>query len=143
MTKYIDGKICPYCDNPTEYVDSQVIYGRSYGMIYICKPCNAWVGTHKSNRTVALGRLANSELREAKKEAHEYFDRLWKLGHLSRHQAYEALSSHLNIEPKYCHIGMFDVDMCKRVVEVSKMLLNDFRRLDLDFGVEPLTPHYG
>lgn len=36
--------ICPYCEKPAEFVDSSVIYGRSYGMIYLCRKCGAYVG---------------------------------------------------------------------------------------------------
>ena len=35
MNEILSGKICPYCGKPTEYVDSSIIYGRSYGMIYL------------------------------------------------------------------------------------------------------------
>ena len=54
--------ICNYCGKPAEYVDSTVVYGSSYGMIYYCKPCNAWVGVHKGSGA-PLGTLANAELR--------------------------------------------------------------------------------
>ena len=47
MDGILSGKICPYCGNRTEYVDSSVIYGRSYGMIYLCWDCMAYVGVHK------------------------------------------------------------------------------------------------
>lgn len=77
MDEILTGKICPYCGKPTEYVDSSVIYGRSYGMIYLCRDCKAYVGVHKGTDQ-ALGRLANAELREAKKEAHFYFDQIAK-----------------------------------------------------------------
>ena len=30
---------CPYCGRQAEYVDSKVIYGRSYGMAYLCRKC--------------------------------------------------------------------------------------------------------
>ena len=66
------GLICPYCGNNSEYIDSSFIYGKSYGMIYLCRPCEAYVGVHKGTDK-ALGRLANKELRESKKEAHFYF----------------------------------------------------------------------
>lgn len=122
--KYIDGKICPYCDKATEYVDSKEIYGKSYGMVYICKPCHSWVGVHKSNPTESLGRLANHELREAKKEAHFYFDKIWKTTKLTRNETYNSLSKFLKIEKEYCHIGMFDIEKCKKVVEFSKIILN-------------------
>lgn len=139
---YSDGKTCPYCNKPTEYVDSSQIYGKSYGMIYLCSPCQAYVGCHKSEPTKAKGRLANAELRSAKIEAHKYFDMIWEQKHLSRSEAYSWLSEQISIEPNYCHIGMFDVKECKEVVDLSKMLLNDLRRIDLDFGVEPINPYF-
>lgn len=50
MDELLTGKICPYCGKPTEFVDSSVIYGRSYGMIYLCRDCRAYVGVHKGTR---------------------------------------------------------------------------------------------
>ena len=79
----IIGKICPYCKSETEYIDSSFVYGKSYGMIYICKPCDAYCGVHKGTDN-ALGRLANAELRYWKKEAHKYFDVIWKEKHEER-----------------------------------------------------------
>ena len=139
--KIIKGKICPYCGSDTEYVDSSVIYGKSYGMIYLCKPCDAYCGVHKGTSD-SLGRLANKELREWKKEAHKYFDMIWKEGHEKRGALYGHLSLILGIPPEYCHIGMFSVETCKRVVDWSKMILNDLRRLDMDFGIDVKRPHY-
>lgn len=64
----ITGKVCPYCGNTTDLIDSAEIYGGvSYGMIYICRDCNAYVGCH-SGTSIAKGRLANAELRAAKKK---------------------------------------------------------------------------
>lgn len=73
-TLIMAGKICPYCGQPTEYVDSAAVYhGISYGMIYLCRKCDAYVGVHRGTDK-ALGRLANRSLREWKKRAHYYFD---------------------------------------------------------------------
>lgn len=135
------GLECPYCGNTSVYVDSVQIYGKSYGMIYLCKPCNAYCGVHKGTDN-ALGRLANKELRHWKKETHKYFDIIWKEGHEKRNKAYEYLANHLGIDREECHIGMFDVDKCKEAVEWAKMILNDLRRLDLDFGQDVKRPHY-
>ena len=77
MNQILTGLICPYCGGETAYIDSCRVYGRSYGMMYICRPCDAWVGVHKGTDK-ALGRLANKELREAKKEAHFWFDKIAK-----------------------------------------------------------------
>ncbi|HMH34965.1 MAG TPA: zinc-finger-containing protein, partial [Puia sp.] len=47
----------------------------SYGMIYLCRPCQAWVGVRKGTN-IAPGRLANQELRLWKINAHESLDHL-------------------------------------------------------------------
>lgn len=137
----LNGSTCPYCGNKTEYVDSSIIYGKSYGMIYLCKPCDAYCGVHKGTN-ISLGRLANKELREFKKEAHKYFDKIWQLKIEERSTAYKWLSEMLEIEKSQCHIGMFDEKQCKDTAYFSKQLLNDKRRLDLDFGVTPQTEYY-
>lgn len=129
--KNITGKICPYCNSETEYIDSEYIYGKSYGMVYICKPCDAYVGVHKGTDK-ALGRLANKELREAKKSAHFWFDQIARTGYINkiyrkyipntsnREKAYIWLANEMNIDRKYCHIGMMDIEQCKKVIQISK-----------------------
>lgn len=111
--------ICPYCGRQAEFIDSTYVYARSYGMIYCCKPCKAWVGVHRGT-TKPLGRLANKELRGRKIAAHNAFDKLWRGGGISRNQAYKWLAEQLGITPRECHIGMFDVEQCNRVVEICK-----------------------
>lgn len=116
----LNGKRCPYCGKETKHVDSIEIYGTSYGMIYLCEPCNAYVGCHKKDQTKALGRLANWELRELKKEAHWHFDRIWEEKFMDRKEAYQMLSERFDIPKDLTHIGMFDIEMCKEVIEWSK-----------------------
>lgn len=123
----IEARKCPYCGRKPRYCDSKEIYGSSYGMVYYCKLCDAYVGVHHKTSKRALGRLANSELREAKKEAHKYFDPLWmrKMNQgfskkEARNSAYEWLAKSLHIAKRHCHIGMFDVELCKQVVEICK-----------------------
>jgi len=116
----IQGKICPYCFSKSEYVDSSVIYGKSYGMIYLCRNCDAYCGVHKGTDK-ALGRLANSELRYWKKEAHNHFDKIWRSGIMNRPTCYKRLSDYLNIPSEFTHIGMFSVETCKRVIEFTKL----------------------
>lgn len=116
---------CPYCQQNTEFVSSAVVYhGRDYGMIYLCRDCRAWVGVHKGTSN-PLGRLADAELREWKKKAHAAFDPTWvrRVKHgkgkgRARQQAYGWLAEALGIPREQCHIGMFDVEMCKKVVEI-------------------------
>lgn len=118
--------ICPYCGQLSKFLpSSEGIYSKDYGPVYACMPCRAWVGCHHGTRT-ALGRLANKELRIAKMRAHAAFDPLWKKRtdnkhlkkHKSRAKAYSWLSETLGIPSEHCHIGMFDVEVCKRVIEV-------------------------
>ncbi|MEM1337299.1 MAG: zinc-finger-containing protein [Bacteroidota bacterium] len=116
-------KICPYCGSKTRATDEFEIYGRSYSdrkqIVCVNYPkCDAHVGCHSTGKP--LGRLANKELRSAKKEAHEWFDKLWKHGSMRRNEAYARLSTYLGIPGKYTHIGMFGVETCKKVVEFSK-----------------------
>jgi hypothetical protein len=110
--------ICPYCEYDAEFVDTAEIYnGRSYGMAYLCKPCWAYVGVHKGTDK-PLGRLANKELRAWKIKAHAAFDPLWKKHGMRRGSAYKWLMNAMGIPKAECHIGMFDVDRCKQVIEV-------------------------
>lgn len=109
---------CPYCKGKADLVDSKVIYKRvSYGMAWLCKPCDAYVGCHYGTNK-PLGRLANKELRQWKMKAHHVFDPLWKTGKLSRNRAYSVLAEKLEMDIRKCHIGMFDVEECKKVVEI-------------------------
>lgn len=126
MTLINQGKICAYCGKPTEYIDSGEVYRKSYGMIYICRPCEAWVGVHKGTDK-ALGRVANDELRFAKKEAHYWFDPIWMervnqgiSKQEARNEAYEWLSCAMKLPRDICHIGMFDVSQCELVVELCQ-----------------------
>ena len=118
-----EGKICPYCGKETELIDSAEIYhGVSYGWMYICRPCDAYMGCYKGTKK-ALGRLANAELRKYKHEAHDVFDLIWEKHFMKRPQAYTWLSKQLDTERDYTHIGMFDVETCKKVIAVSNKYL--------------------
>ncbi|NIA02348.1 MAG: hypothetical protein GWP15_03115 [Nitrospirae bacterium] len=123
--RIIRGKTCPYCKGKTELIDSVKVYGRSYGMMYMCWGCKAYVGTHKGTKN-ALGRLANKELRKWKNRAHAEFDKLWEGKMGKRSKAYRWLSNKLKIPHIYTHIGMFGVKTCKRVVIEVKKKLNTF-----------------
>jgi hypothetical protein len=120
------GEECPYCGAKPVLVDSSIIYGRSHGNIYLCKRCDAYVGVHQNSSNKPLGRLANKELREAKKKAHFYFDQLWKKAVKqgrskleARNSAYDWLCIELRIPRELTHIGMFNVEQCEKVIELS------------------------
>lgn len=109
--------ICNYCGKPAEFVDSTIVYGSSYGMIYYCKPCNAWVGVHKGSAT-PLGTLANAELRAYRRKAHGMFDRIWRRRWLSRGKAYAWLAEQMGLTREETHIGMFSIEQCRTVIDL-------------------------
>lgn len=109
--------ICDYCGTAAELVDSKVIYGRSYGMAYLCPKCGAYVGCH-AGTTRPLGRLADAKLREWKKRAHAAFDPIWQSNTLTRRQAYSWLAGKMGLPVEQTHIGYFNVAQCKEVVRL-------------------------
>lgn len=124
---------CPYCGGGSVLTDSAEVYRKSYGPIYICRPCRAWVGCHDGT-TTPLGRLANAELREAKKQAHAAFDPIWQARRgdgrplrMGRSAAYRWLADEMGIDRAACHIGMFDVEQCRQVVALAQAYLNPAR----------------
>lgn len=119
---------CDYCGRKTEFVDSKVIYGQSYGMIYLCRNCMAYVGVHKGTAE-PLGRLANAQLRYWKKQAHAAFDPIWKCGRFkgTRNVAYAWLAGKMGLPIDKTHIGMFDVAECKMTVQICNAENREWR----------------
>lgn len=121
---------CPYCNKPAKIVNGKVIYPHRPDLagkkFWQCAACDAYVGCHGFNprhgyRGIEpLGRLANRELRAAKMAAHAAFDPIWQSGRKTRTQAYSDLASRLGIPMSQCHIGLFDVEMCHRVIELCR-----------------------
>lgn len=120
------GKVCPYCIEDTVLASSTEVYNRDYGLIYICRPCNAYVGVHRGTE-LSKGSVANAELRALRKEAHRHFDPVWRddlleSKHKPRMAAYVWLANKLGIKKSVCHIGMMDIDQCNRVIELCQEL---------------------
>ncbi len=112
------GQLCPYCWGKTVCVDSAEVYnGRSYGPIWICRPCRAWVGCHKGT-TKPLGRLADAELRSWKQKFHAAFDPVWKSGDMGRSRLYGWLADRMEISAEVCHGGMFTIEQCKQAIDI-------------------------
>jgi hypothetical protein len=93
-------------------------------MIYHCPniPCDAYCGVHKGTDK-SLGRLANKELRELKKQVHSQFDIIWREGLMSRTQAYKWLGRCMGLNKSLTHVGMFDCEQCERAIELCKGFL--------------------
>ena len=113
---------CPYCNQDTKLVTGKVIYPHRPDLydrhFYLCKPCNAYVGTHKKT-SEPLGKPANLELRIARRKAHAALDPIWQESEtIKRSDVYAALAKALNISRDDCHIGQFDIEMCQKVIEI-------------------------
>ena len=128
---------CPYCDTTAELVDGLVIYpdnpkvaGKQF---WYCKHDDAWCAVHSNSPTLKpVGRMANAELREAKRKLHHAFDPLWNAGFMRHVQergnhakksecvriAYEWLSTTMGMPFKQCHIGALDLDQCAKATAI-------------------------
>lgn len=109
--------ICDYCGGIARFIDSAAVYGISYGMIYYCDTCHAWVGVHRGTDK-PLGTLANEELRQYRRRAHDAFDQIWKRHGVTRPNAYKWLASAMNLSKEDTHIGMFNINQCLKVIEI-------------------------
>ena len=115
---------CNYCGKEAEWVENKEIYGRNYGksyMAWLCRDCDAYVGCHKNTKK-SLGSLANKELREWRKEAKGKFIGIMMGGKWSnkylKDKAYRWLRYELNLSTCDSHFGMFDIEMCKKAIEL-------------------------
>lgn len=127
----ITGKICPYCACETELVLGEAIYPQKltetprpkyldYKFYRCTNNPDHYVGTYKDNQT-ALGRLADEDLRKAKRNGHAHFDPLWKEGLFeNRQSAYDWLAKKMKLPVKYTHFGMFTITQCEEAIELAK-----------------------
>lgn len=148
--------VCRYCSQPADLVTGEAIYPRRQDLagkpFYRCTPCDAWVGCH-SGTTRPLGHLANATLRKAKQRAHAAFDPLWKAKAetgvsrgRARGKAYSWLAAQLGIEQRDCHIGLFDITLCRRTVEICSPYAERLRlrhEMDLRRSADVADDHAG
>lgn len=120
--------ICRYCGHPVAFTTNSEIYGKEYGngKCFLCRNCRAFVGVH-TDTNIPLGTLANDELRAWRKEAHYWFDKLWKgtTKITNRYKAYGWLANEMKLDRVHTHIGMFEIKQCQEVIRLSKERLNN------------------
>jgi len=105
---------CPECGS------LMVLREGKYGKFYGCTgfpACKATHGAHQDSGE-PLGIPADRETKDLRIAAHDAFDPMWQNGKLGRNEAYEWLAEMLEIPFSECHIGMFDKEMCQKVIEV-------------------------
>lgn len=111
---------CRYCGATVELAKNSAIYGREVGdwpWVYKCTRCDAHVGLHPYTG-IPMGTLANKELRAARQAAKAVFNRKWESQLMTRAQAYGWLAQQLGVPIQRCHIGWFDVAICKEIVQI-------------------------
>lgn len=113
-------KICPFCGNKVIYTSNSLVYGKEYrnGKCYLCKNCYAYTGVH-TGTDIAVGILANKEMRNLKIQCHDIFDKLWT-NNKERNQLYKKLAERMNIDRKHCHFGHFDIKELQKALEILK-----------------------
>jgi ssDNA-binding Zn-finger/Zn-ribbon topoisomerase 1 len=108
--------ICPECGSGAKLVNSKIIYGKSYGLMWICNnypDCDCYVGCHKGTAT-PLGELANADIREWRKKVHAKLDPLWKNKKYNRNELYEELG--IKFKNPF-HVGDLNVEQCKKAIK--------------------------
>lgn len=139
-----DRVTCQYCNLTAAKVHGIDIYPHRPDLqskvFYLCKGCDAYVGCHPGT-SIPLGILANAELRQAKRDAHLAFDRLWKEGRITRSKAYIVLARLMMRNPKNTHIGMMSVEQCRRVMAICEPLA-PFTEEDYGQALEWAKKHY-
>lgn len=116
--------ICDYCGKPAPLVDSTIVYGKSYGKIYYCARCGAWVSCYK-NSDRPSGRLADAELRKCRKIAYAALRDFRRNSRKDKKQARKWLSKRLHIPCAETRIGLFDVEQCRRMIALCKAFKNE------------------
>ena len=81
-------------------------------------------------------------IRGNKKQAQEYFDKIWHLNLLKRGEAHKWLSEMLEITDETIDFGKMNFKTLKDATFFCVQALNDNRRLDRDFGVDCGYPYY-
>lgn len=125
---------CPYCQSGVELVTGMDVYPDREELadrhIWRCTACDAHVGCHKpgarvvlrggqvviSDGTLAMGTLADHNLRAARVETHRMFDSLWAPpACMSRHDAYAWMAKLLAIPHEEAHIASLTYDEAIKV----------------------------
>lgn len=125
---------CPYCHSAVELVTGADVYPEREELaerhIWRCTGCDAHVGCHRagarvvlrggeviiSDGTLAMGTLADHDLRAARVETHRMFDALWEQpAGMSRLEAYAWMARLLGIPKDEAHIASLTYDEAIKV----------------------------
>lgn len=112
--------ICPYCKNIATLINGEKVYpenkNQHKNFFYECEPCEAFVGCHP-NSTISLGTPAKIDLRQQRKLAHIYLDKVWESKIMTRSETYLALANYLGVEE--AHIGEMNLETCSKTIKFA------------------------
>lgn len=120
---------CPYCGAVARYQSADGIYRDNSRnvMLYVCPnypECDSYVRVHEGTK-IPVGSMANRELRGLRKEAHDYFNKLYLNGYMSKDEAYRWLADIIcTTDMANAHIGNMSDYYCRLVIEKSKDFIN-------------------
>lgn len=124
---------CDSCgDNRIAFINNRIIYGKPMGawpFCFYCYECRASVGVHLHTR-IPLGRMADSDTKKLRKQAHEWFDPIWlRYKFLTRPQAYEWLADKLGIPLSTCHFARMTNLQLKQTEKVCIEFIREQKRI--------------
>lgn len=127
--------VCDYCGAKAllvRYGDAAYPYRDEHGELWICPPCEAWIGVYpRSKRHVPLGRLADAALRQAKSDLHAALEPL-VAAKMRRDgcNAFEArakgirwLAGQLALDTQASTLHTFDAEQCRRAIQLIDAFL--------------------
>lgn len=118
---------CPYCGSTSILRSAEGIYrdNSRNTMLYVCRnypACDAYVRAQPGSH-LPVGTMANGKLRALRKDAHRYFDQLYKRGLMTKEEAYHWLADTLATPMDRAHIGLLGEYYCGVVIQESQKLL--------------------
>jgi len=126
-------QICPASIESILLISEVDLYGKIYSSksdkrFWQCQKCQSYVGCHE-NSNKPYGILADKDTREMRIKVHSIFDPIWQYyiyrfsmqKYKVRGKAYKWLAEEMGLKIKYCHIGMFDIEMCEKAIEIIEV----------------------
>lgn len=104
-----------------EHSKNLIPHNTRYGIRYSC-PVGGCTVVQWSGSTSTPADYAT---RQARMQAHNAFDELWKSGMFTRKRAYHKLSLYLGLKKRETHIGHFSLTQCQTVIEFCKTIVED------------------
>lgn len=119
--KYTEHELlCPDCNHTMQLQKTR------FGIAYKCHDTPGCRGSHGAHPNGSPhGIPADSKTRKARSEAHEVFDRIWKMKFMSRVQAYAWMRSKTGVY----HISEMSIEQCRVLITA---VYESFPELKLD-----------